>query len=88
VELKSEAGGAAARSRGGESSWSLGCVARASHPRLGVAVCVVLRVLDYGGQVTKGAWGMSWRQKAKKGVEVCDKPGEVDKRAMIPGFPN
>jgi hypothetical protein len=46
------------------------------------------RVFDYGGQATKGAWGMSWRQKATKGVEVCDKPGEVDKRAMIPGFPN
>jgi hypothetical protein len=49
---------------------------------------VVSRVLDYGGQATKGAWGMSWRQKAKKGVEVCDKPGGVDKRTLIPGFPN
>ncbi len=25
--------------------------------------------------------------KCKKGVEVCDIPGEVDKQAMIPGFP-
>ena len=23
-----------------------------------------------------------------KGVEVCEKPGGVDKRALIPGFPN
>jgi hypothetical protein len=27
---------------------------------------------------------MSWRQKAMKGVENCDKPGEVVKRALIP----
>jgi len=33
-------------------------------------------------------WGMSWRQKAMKGVEDCDKPGEVVKRTLIPGFPN
>lgn len=31
---------------------------------------------------------MSWHQKAKKGVEVCEKPGEADKQALIPGFPN
>ena len=43
---------------------------------------------DQCGQATKGMWGMSWRQKAKKGVEDCDKPGEVVKRAMIPGYPN
>jgi hypothetical protein len=36
----------------------------------------------------KGVWGMSWRQKAMKGVEGCEKPGEVVKRALIPGFPN
>jgi len=33
-------------------------------------------------------WGMSWRQKPMKGVEDCDKPGVVVKRALIPGFPN
>jgi hypothetical protein len=27
------------------------------------------------GQATKGVWGMSWRQEAKKGVEHCEKPG-------------
>ena len=48
----------------------------------------VARVLDSCGQVTKGAWGMSWRQEALKGVEVCEKPGGVDKRALIPGFLN
>ena len=44
--------------------------------------------LDSCGQATKGTWGMSWRQKPKKGVEDCDKPGVVVKRALIPGFPN
>ena len=43
---------------------------------------------DSCGQATKGTWGMSWRQKPKKGVEDCDKPGVVVKRAMIPGYPN
>jgi len=31
---------------------------------------------------------MSWHQEATKGVEVCEKPGEVDKQTMIPGYPN
>ncbi len=31
---------------------------------------------------------MSWYQEAMKGVEVCDKPGEVDKQTVIPGCPN
>ena len=44
--------------------------------------------LDSCGQVTKGTWGMSWRQEALKGVEDCDKPGGVVKRALIPGYPN
>jgi hypothetical protein len=39
---------------------------------------------DHGGQVTKGVWGMSWRQKAMKGVEGCEKPGEAVKQALIP----
>jgi len=47
-----------------------------------------LRIADLGGQATKGVRGMSWRQKAMKGVEGCDKPGEAVKRALIPGFPN
>ena len=47
-----------------------------------------LRGLGLCGQATKGTWGMSWRQKALKGVENCEKPGEVVKRALIPGFPN
>ncbi len=46
------------------------------------------RVRDFGGQSTKGTRGMSWRQEAMKGVEVCEKPGEADKQAMIPGFLN
>jgi len=46
------------------------------------------RGLDQCGQATKGTWGMSWHQKAVKGVEDCDKPGEIVKRVLIPGFPN
>jgi len=41
-----------------------------------------------GGQATQGAWGMSWRQEATKGVEDCDKPGGTVKRVLIPGCPN
>jgi len=33
-------------------------------------------------------WGMSWHQKAKKGVEDCEKPGGAVKRALNPGYPN
>ena len=40
------------------------------------------------GQATKGTWGMSWRWKAKKGVEGCEKPGGAVKQALILGFPN
>src|SRR5262249_50221063 len=43
---------------------------------------------DECGQATKGMWGMSWRQKAMKGVEDCDKPGGTVKRVLIPGFPS
>ena len=46
------------------------------------------RVLDLSGQATKGARGMSWHWKAMKGVEVCEKPGGVDKRALILGSLN
>ena len=47
-----------------------------------------LRAFDKCGQATKGVWGMSWHQEAMKGVEVCEKPGGVDKQVMIPGYPN
>ena len=43
---------------------------------------------DQCGQATKGVWGMSRRQEAMKGVEDCEKPGELVKRELIPGFPN
>ena len=44
----------------------------------GLAVCVLSeRRKDHCGQVIKGTWRMSWRQKAMKGVEDCDKPGEA-----------
>ena len=47
-----------------------------------------MRALDKCGQAIKSVWGMSWHQKAMKGVEVCEKPGGVDKQMLIPGFPN
>ena len=53
-----------------------------------VFFAVILRGWDQCGQATKGVWGMSWRQEAKKGVEDCDKPGELVKRELIPGYPN
>ena len=43
---------------------------------------------DQCGQATKGMWGMSRRQEAKKGVEDCDKPGGAVKQALMPGCPN
>ena len=43
---------------------------------------------DKSGQTGKGARGMSRRQKAKKGVEGCEKPGGAVKQAIIPGSPN
>ena len=43
-----------------------------------------LRGKDHCGQATKGVWGMSWRQKAMKGVEGCEKLGEAVKQALIP----
>ncbi len=47
--------------------------------------------VDYLGlysQVTKSMRWMPWRQKAMKDVVVCDKPGGVDNKRYIPGFPN
>ncbi len=52
------------------------------------ACCVVVLVVNHCGQTHKGVWGMSWRQKAMKGVEDCEKPGEAVKRALIPGSLN
>ena len=39
-------------------------------------------------KVSKGAWWMPWQQEPKKDVGICDKPGGVDNRTLIPGFPN
>lgn len=52
------------------------------------AASVRARGKDHCGQAIKGMWGMSWRQKAMTGVEVCEKFGVADKRALIPKFPN
>ena len=48
----------------------------------------VSRAFDQCGQAMKGAWGMSWHQKAMKGVEVCEMLGGADKQVMIPRYPN
>jgi hypothetical protein len=42
------------------------------------------RALNNCGQATKGAWGMSWRQKTMTGVEDCEKSGVVVKQTLIP----
>lgn len=31
---------------------------------------------------------MPWQSEAMKDAVICDKPGEADKQALIPGFPN
>lgn len=31
---------------------------------------------------------MPWHQEPMKDVGICDMPGGVDNRALIPGFPN
>ena len=46
------------------------------------------RALNNCGQATKGAWGMSWRQKTMTGVEDCEKSGVVVKQTLIPECPN
>ena len=46
------------------------------------------RVVNICGQATKGAWGMSWRQKTMTGVEDCEKSGVVVKQTLIPEYPN
>ena len=51
----------------------------------GAARC---RAVDICGQATKGAWGMSWRQKTMTGVEDCEKSGVVVKQTLIPEYPN
>ena len=75
--------------QGGTSERRNRCVAttpvgRAESP----AGVISLRDRNKSGQATKGIWWMSWRQKAMKGVEGCDKPGGAVKQALIPGFPN
>ena len=52
-------------------------------------LCVRRREFEIStANLRKGTRGMSWRQETKKGVEVCEKPGEADKQAMIPGSLN
>lgn len=44
--------------------------------------------LILSGQVFKGTRWMPWHQEPKKDVGICDKPGGVDNRTLIPGCPN
>ena len=39
-------------------------------------------------QVFKGTRWMPWHQEPKKDVGICEKPGGVDNRTLIPGCPN
>ena len=45
-------------------------------------------VFDLCGQVFKSTRWMPWHQEPKKDVGICDKPGGVDNRTVIPGCPN
>jgi hypothetical protein len=62
--------------------------------KISFLVCQMLRVIAFAralnicGQAIKGTRGMSWHQKAMKGVEDCDKLGEIVKRVLIPRFLN
>ena len=71
--------------------YSIGCklVLRPDQSSADIQFFALLRrVLDIGGQATKGAWGMSWRQKTRTGVEDCEKFGVVVKQTLIPKYPN
>ncbi len=71
-----------------EAAESLACLRRPRVVLAGVQTAPGTRGLDLCGQATKGAWGMSWRQEALKGVEDCEKLGGTVKRVLIPRFPN
>lgn len=45
-------------------------------------------LFDLCGQVFKSTRWMPWHQEPKKDVGICDKPGGVDNRTVIPGCPN
>jgi len=45
-------------------------------------------VVGKRGQVTKGAWWMSWHREATKDAAACDKPRGVGKQTLIRGCPN
>ena len=47
-----------------------------------------LAFLIFCGQVFKSKRWMPWHLEPKKDVGICDKPGGVDNRTVIPGCPN
>ncbi len=53
-------------------------------PGLVFSICFLI----FCGQVFKGTRWMPWHQEPKKDVGICDKPGGVDNRTVIPGCPN
>ncbi len=53
-----------------------------------VVFSIAIIFIDLCGQVFKGTRWMPWHQEPKKDVGICDKPGGVDNRALIPGCPN
>ena len=86
-----------------KSKWHLNCVfsqlagvrpraCKCWLQRKSLQICLLQRIgqlaVNLCGQACKGVWGMSRRQKAMKGVEGCEMPGGVVKRALIPGFLN
>ena len=67
------------------SSLGGGCVGLAGET---VVFSIAILIIDLCGQVFKGTRWMPWHQEPKKDVGICDKPGGVDNRALIPGCPN
>ena len=67
-----------------KSGWISGLFALSSDVAGGSEVCS-----EFGIAMTNllRAHGGCLGVKRMKGVEVCEKPGGVDKQVMIPGFP-
>ena len=61
---------------------------RASRWTLKTAQLAKASSYDDHRQDAKGTRWMPWHQEPKKDVGICDKPGGVDNRALIPGCPN
>ncbi len=51
-------------------------------------LCCPRALCVWGCEVFKGVRWMPWHREPMKDVGICDKPGGVDNRTVIPGCPN